>query len=103
MKLFKFIKKLFRDLRQWLIDMQFYEAVGGMAVATLTVSIIVSILGLIVEFLGIPCGTANNFFKKGTVALTVIIMMLFVCGSLWAFFKIIVRFCQYLIKVWKEL
>lgn len=103
MKLLKFIKKLFADFWYSLIYNEFFEAIGAMAFLAFIITAISGILGFIVDFLGIPCGKADNLLEKGTGCLIFIIITLILCGGLWAFCKLIVRFFYYLRKVWKEL
>lgn len=107
MKIFKFIRKLFSDFFYWLKYNEFYEALYGLVFVLGTISITMLILGVIVDLLGIPCGTVDHVMTKGAIALLVSVWVVMIGFGIWTLYQVIkyafVSLLSYLKKTWKEL
>lgn len=107
MKIFKFIRTLFSDFYKWLKYNEFFEALYGLVFVFGSISIIMLILGFIVDLLGIHCGDADHVMEKGAMALVGVFCVFVVGGGIWSFYQVLkntfVSLLSYLKKTWKEI
>lgn len=78
MKIFKFIKKIFQNLRRCLKECEFFESMIAMGVVLFAFSAVVYIIGLVANFFGCHSET-SSIFEKGLYSL--IMLMFFVAWS----------------------